>query len=82
MLTSSASKREKSRDEKQRVYLLLSPAQANASLGLWEQAYKDLQAANTMDYDEEVMAKMRDILPKAQRIWDHRNKVHRRRTQR
>ncbi|GLT69687.1 hypothetical protein SLA2020_418190 [Shorea laevis] len=50
---------------------------AQAMLGHWEKAAKDLHLASTLDYDEEIKAVLKKVEPNAHRIEEHRRKYER-----
>ncbi|XP_043695685.1 TPR repeat-containing thioredoxin TDX [Telopea speciosissima] len=57
-------------------------AMAKAMLGQWEEAKKDLHAASTLDYDEEIGSALKKVEPNAHKIEEHRRKYERLRKER
>ncbi|KAM0835952.1 hypothetical protein ACQ4PT_062625 [Festuca glaucescens] len=47
---------------------------ANAMLGKWEAASRDLHAASNIDYDDEISAVLKKVEPNAPKIVEHRRK--------
>ncbi|KAJ6962634.1 hypothetical protein NC652_001325 [Populus alba x Populus x berolinensis] len=54
-----------------------SRGMAQAMLGQWEDAAKDLHLASKLDYDEEISAVLKKVEPNAHRIEEHRRKYER-----
>ncbi|VAI52378.1 unnamed protein product [Triticum turgidum subsp. durum] len=55
---------------------------ANAMLGKWEEAARDLHAASNIDYDDEINAVLKKVEPNAHKIVEHRRKYDRLRKER
>ncbi|GLT40365.1 hypothetical protein SLA2020_145070 [Shorea laevis] len=55
---------------------------AQAMLGLWEEAAKDLHLASKLDYDEEISSVLKKVEPNAHRLGEHRRKYERLRKER
>lgn len=51
--------------------------QANALLGHWEDAAKDLHLASSLDYDEEIASVLKKVEPNVHKIEEHRRKYER-----
>ncbi|XP_034045300.1 hsc70-interacting protein [Thalassophryne amazonica] len=52
---------------------------AHRLLGHWEEAAKDLATACKLDYDEDASAMLKEVQPKAHKIFEHRRKYERKR---
>ncbi|XP_041672858.1 hsc70-interacting protein [Cheilinus undulatus] len=52
---------------------------AHRLLGHWEEAARDLATACKLDYDEDASALLKEVLPKAKKISEHRRKYERKR---
>ncbi|XP_068606106.1 hsc70-interacting protein [Brachionichthys hirsutus] len=52
---------------------------AHRLLGHWEAAAKDLATACKLDYDESASALLKEVQPKAKKIFEHRRKYERKR---
>ncbi|KAG6399238.1 hypothetical protein SASPL_140714 [Salvia splendens] len=55
---------------------------AQAMLGKWEEAAKDLHLASKLDYDEEISAVLKKVEPNAHKIEEHHRKYDRLRKER
>lgn len=55
---------------------------ANAMLGKWEEAARDLYAASNIDYDDEISAVLKKVEPNVYKIVEHRRKYDRLRKER
>ncbi|KAA8521903.1 hypothetical protein F0562_012783 [Nyssa sinensis] len=54
-----------------------SRGMAQAMLGHWQEAAKDLHLASKLDYDEEISAVLKKVEPNAHKIEEHRRKYER-----
>ncbi|CAH1776309.1 unnamed protein product [Owenia fusiformis] len=52
---------------------------ANRLLGKWEEAAKDLSKACQLDYDDDANEMLKEIMPRAKKIQEHKRKQERRR---